>query len=172
MVHVGSSCFTVAGREVHPGAGVQEGTTVVWLHGEHDISTDGDLVRTLAGAMALNEGALVLDLSDVELISASTLGVIVTARKFLRQRSRSLTVRSPSAFVRRTILICHLDDLLGPSPEKPAAAAHLRSWVRVPTTERADRQPGPSAPAPDHSPRPVRISASAQSIKTLIRRSI
>jgi anti-anti-sigma factor len=56
-------------------------------------------------------------LSEVEFMGASTVGVIVRAREFLHQRSRSLTVRLPSAFVRRVMDACNLNDLLGPSPE-------------------------------------------------------
>jgi hypothetical protein len=87
---------------------------------------------------------MVVDLSEVELISASTLGVIVWARVLLREQSRSLTVRYPSTFVRRIIGICGLDDLLGPSDQKndDGAGDALGSWVAVP----------PSVPEalPDH----------------------
>jgi anti-anti-sigma factor len=78
-----------------PGTGPEAASTVVWLRGEHDIATDGELRRVLACVIAANAAAIVVDLSEVELMSASTLGVIVTARKLLRQQSRSLTVRSP-----------------------------------------------------------------------------
>jgi anti-anti-sigma factor len=124
---------------------------VVWLRGEHDISTDAALCLTLARAIALDSAGLVLDLSGVELISASTLGVIVRAREFLRLRSRSLTVRSPSAFVRRIIDACRLDDLVGWSPEEAAilSAKALSSWISVPANDPASGQPGPGASAPD-----------------------
>ena len=87
-------------------------------------------------------------------MGASTLGVIVRAREFLRQRSASLTVRSPSAFARRVISVCGLDDLLGPSHREAGAVTGkaLGSWVAVPATERSDRQPGPFAPVPDRVP--------------------
>ena len=39
---------------------------------------------------------LVLDLSEVRVMSSSTLSVIVRAREYLRRRSASLTVRSPT----------------------------------------------------------------------------
>jgi anti-anti-sigma factor len=110
MVHVGSSFFTVSNRPLGP-VGSETEPIVVWLRGEHDIATDIALRRTLKRAIAFNESALVLDLAQVELLSASTLGVIVTARNFLRQRSRSLTVRHASSHVRRIIGICGLNDL-------------------------------------------------------------
>jgi anti-sigma B factor antagonist len=135
---------------------------VVWLRGEHDIATDIALRRTLARAMAFNESAIVLDLTKVELMSASTLGVIVTARDFLRQRSRSLTVRHASPHVRRIIAICDLDSLFNPDlnlfspdinpfgPDLAGAGAEtakaLHTWVPVPEVEQA--APPPRTPVP------------------------
>ena len=151
MVHVGSS-FAVPDRPSLRGPGPETSPTVVWLHGEHDISTDGALCRALACAIALNDAALVLDLSDVRHISASTLGVIVSARKLLRQQSRSLTVRSPSAFVRRIIGICGLDELFGPGPEDGVVPDALGSWVVIPLAEQAAPQSGAFSLAPEFAP--------------------
>ena len=130
------------------------GPIVVWLRGEHDLSTDGALCATLARAIALDNAGLVLDLSEVEFMAVSTLGVIVRAGEFLRHRSRSLTVRSPSAFVRRIIDACDLTDLLGPQAGNLAAKS-LSSWVAVPATRRSRSQPGPLAPVPGRVPAPV-----------------
>ena len=124
MVHVGSSFFSIVGRPLAPGAAPDETPTVVWLRGEHDIATDGPLRVVLGGAIEANDSDIVVDLSEVELVTASTLGVIVTAQKFLMQRSRSLTVRSPSPFVRRIIGICGLDDLLAPSGQEGDMELH------------------------------------------------
>jgi|HubBroStandDraft_1064217.scaffolds.fasta_scaffold429834_1 anti-anti-sigma factor len=88
--------------------------TVVWLRGEQDISTDEALRQALAEATTPDSAALVLDLSEVEFMGASTLGVIVRARESLQLRSGSLVLRSPSASVRRVIDICDLSDLFGP----------------------------------------------------------
>ena len=117
MVHVGSSFFALADRSSLPGAGAAEGATVVWLQGDHDVATEGELRRVLLRAIEANDAAIVLDLSEAGLISASTLGVIVAARKALRSRSRSLTVRSASASAQRIIGICGLGSLLKPSPD-------------------------------------------------------
>ena len=113
MVPLGSSYFTVPGRATAPGAGAEPGPTVVWLTGEHDISTDGALSQVLARAMALGATALVIDLSELGFIGASTLGTIVGAREVLRRRSGTLTVRCAPPLARRIIDICGLNDLLG-----------------------------------------------------------
>jgi anti-anti-sigma factor len=126
---------TASGSPPVQWAGTEEDPIVVWLRGEHDISTNGALCRALARAIALDDAALVLDLSEVEFMGASTLGVIVRARELLRLWSRSLTVRSPSACARRIIELCGLDDLLGPENADRKGKA-LGSWVAVPAAER------------------------------------
>ena len=126
MVPVGSSCFTVFDRAPAPGAGAETGPTVVWLTGEHDISTDGALSQVLARAMALGATALVIDLSELGFMGASTVGTIVRARELLRRRSGSLTVRSAPPFVRRSLDICGLNELLGPSVEEAGNPSGVR----------------------------------------------
>ena len=142
MTPIGSSFFTVPDRPLLNREGPEAGPIVVWLRGEHDLSTDDALCLTLARAIALDRAGLVVDLSEVEFMAASTLGVIVRAREFLRQRSPSLTVRSPSAFLGRVINVCGLDDLLGPSPEMATdvTGKSLRSWVAVTAAGRSDRR--------------------------------
>ena len=70
----------------------------------------------MARAIADDSVGLVLDLSEVDAIGLSTLGVIVRFREFLQQRSRSLTVRAPSAAARSAMDECGLNDLLSPDP--------------------------------------------------------
>ncbi len=108
MAHVGSF-FTVPPPVA---ARSEPETTVVWLAAEHDISPDGALCLTPALAIAPEPAAIVIDLSGVALISASTLKTIARARELVRQRSGSLPVRSPS-FGQRIIDTCELTDLLG-----------------------------------------------------------
>jgi anti-anti-sigma factor len=108
------------------------------------------LRRVLACGIAANDPAIVVDLNDVELMSASTLGVLVRARVLLRELSRSLTVRYPSAFVQRTIRACQLDDPLGPSGQKTVhgTADALGSWVAR-TRSVPERLPGYEGAAVD-----------------------
>jgi anti-anti-sigma factor len=136
MGYVRSSHSISSFRLSLPDMGPETSPTVVWLQGKHDVATDGELRRVLACVIGANDAAIVLDLSDVELMSASTLGVIVAARELLRQHSRSLTVRCPSAFVRCIIGICALDDLFGSSGQKTddGAGDALVSWVEVPSS--------------------------------------
>jgi anti-anti-sigma factor len=111
--------------------------TVVWLRGEHDVSTVAALSDTLAGAMAIDDCDLVVDLSEVEFMGAATIGVLVRARELLQSRSRSLVLRSPSSCARRILDLCGQGDLLEPrrADATPATgtAGALGTWVTVPT---------------------------------------
>ena len=158
MAAVGSSFFTVPAQRPVPGGPDSE--LVVWLRGQHDASNQSALCLTLAHAIALGGPGLVLDLAQARAISPSTLAVIVRAREFLRQRSAWLTVRSPSARVRRLIDDCGLDDLLGPEAKAAAGvpARTLGRWAPVPAAEAYDVHPS----QPDAMPRrhPARRSRS------------
>jgi anti-anti-sigma factor len=113
---VGSSFFTVADRLTFAWGGTTNGPVVVWLTGEHDLSNEDALCMTLARAIGIDSAGLVLDLSEVAFMAVSTVGVIERAQEFLRHRSRSLTVRSPSKRARRVIELCRLDCLFDPEP--------------------------------------------------------
>jgi anti-anti-sigma factor len=161
MVPVGSCFITVAARSRTSRAGSEADCTVVWLRGEHDISTTEALSLTVARAIAHDDAALVIDLSEAQFVSVATIGVIVRTREFLRLRSRSLTVRSASTFVRRVFDVCGLSDLLDPdlgvetSTRQPATA--LATWVEVPLTHRSDGHVAPSELMPSLTPDPVGV---------------
>ena len=155
MPLVGTSSFSLLEQAPLRRDRAGAGPIVVWLRGEHDLSTDGALCATLARAIALDNAGLVLDLSEVEFMAVSTLGVIVRARDFLRRRSSSLTVRAPSASVLRVIDLCRLIDLVGPGAE--VAGDALGSWVGVPSARRADKQ----------GVRPIDLRARAVSVDKL-----
>jgi anti-sigma B factor antagonist len=98
-------CRTPFGRRT-------ESQTVVWLSGEHDLSTVDALSETLARTFALDDADVVLDLSGVQFIGAATIEVIVRANDVLDLRSRALTLRSPSESAQRVVDLCGLADLV------------------------------------------------------------
>jgi anti-anti-sigma factor len=128
---------------------------VVWLRGEHDVSTQVALSETMAGAFALDDADVVIDLSGVEFMGAATVGVIVRAGEFLRLRSRCLVLRAPSTCARRILDLCGLAGLLEPRPvdvtRVMGTAGALGTWVAVPATDRFDRRADSSAPRPSGS---------------------
>jgi anti-anti-sigma factor len=169
MPLLGTSFFTLSQQSSLRRDGTAAGPIVVWLRGEHDLSTDDALCATLARAIAVDSAGLVLDLSEVEFMAASTLGVIVRAREFLRQRSSSLTVRAPSSCVRRVLDACRLNDLVGPSADLAGHA--LGSWVGVAPAGRGDAYRQLPSRRAEHAPvraeRPIDLRPWAASVESL-----
>ncbi len=117
--------------------------TIVWLWGEHDLASAVRLTGFLADA-AEDGTDLVVDLSAVSFMDASTISAIVRARAAMAERVRVLTVRSPSALMERVFGFCGLDDLIESAQAPPPgwserSCSALESWVAV-----APRDPAPS----------------------------
>jgi anti-anti-sigma factor len=88
-------------------------STVLWLEGEHDIANVRQLSVTLARAIAADDADLIIvDMSGVEFLGASTVGAIVRARDITRSANRSLVVRSPSPRAMRVLNLCGLAELV------------------------------------------------------------
>jgi anti-sigma B factor antagonist len=83
--------------------------TVVWLRGEHDLSTIHALSDALSRAIAVDDRDLVVDLSNVEFMGAATIGVLVRARLDVQARGRTLTLRAPSRVASRVLGLCGVD---------------------------------------------------------------
>jgi len=92
------------------------GRATVWLRGEQDLSTATAVAEDMARAIAAGDGAVVVDLSRVTFMDASTVSTIVRAREFLRQHDRSLTLRAPSTCAGRIIALCDLTQLVDARP--------------------------------------------------------
>lgn len=110
---------------------------VVWVRGEHDLTTRVHLSVVITEAARLDAGDVVVDLSGVTFMDASTIGTLVGARNRLAAQSRSLSVRAPSLRARRVLDLCELAHLID---ELPAAAQRLvapalGSWVDVPASD-------------------------------------
>jgi anti-anti-sigma factor len=110
---------------------------VVWLSGEHDCSTDGALCRNLARAISLDQPTVVVDLSQVAFMGASTIRLLMLTNDYLHQRSQSLVVRSPSRQALRSLALCdpaHVlslgspvhGEVVNPTPGAPGVARHER----------------------------------------------
>jgi anti-sigma B factor antagonist len=93
----------------------QEGAhLVVWLRGEHDMSTAVALAQTLAEAAAAGDGDLAVDLSQVEFMDATIVTTLIHSRDVLRTSSRHLTLRAPSPPALRILNLCGLLSLIDP----------------------------------------------------------
>jgi anti-sigma B factor antagonist len=134
--------------------------TVVWVCGEHDIATRVALAVTLARAAKLEDVPLLVDLSGVTFMDASTVGALVAATNWVRSRGQSLHLRTASPRAMRLLEVCGLSDLIQQLPV-PAGAAALASWIDIgPIARTKDDTLGVFAPA-ERVPGRVLVSADA-----------
>jgi anti-anti-sigma factor len=113
------SCATLPAR-ASVESSTEGGRIVLWLGGEHDLSTQDFLSTRLARAIASLDADVVVDLSEIEFMDAGTVGVLLRARELLLLRSRLLALRAPSRRARLVIGLCGLDHLVDAVPTKPA----------------------------------------------------
>jgi len=162
MAPTESLSVTVSRRRLLAFARSDGARTVVWLRGEHDVSTVAALSETMARAIARDDADLVVDLSDVQFMGAATVGVIARARELLALRSRSLTLRSPPRCARRILDLSGHSYLLDPRPVAATPIAGttgaLGTWVAVPATDRIDQRADASALQPSSAPGPVPVA--------------
>ena len=107
---------------------------VVWVTGEQDIANVRELSARFAEAAAQGAVDLVVDLSGVEFMDASTVAAIVGLRSLRAAQSAPFSVRAPSARARRVLAACGLLELLDGSSEAPPqqpAALPLVSSARA-----------------------------------------
>jgi anti-anti-sigma factor len=108
--------------------------TIAWLWGEHDLSTADQLAEFLFAA-ADDPGDLVVDLSAVSFMDASTISALVGARSRMAEEKRVLTVRSPSALMERVFGLCGLHEMIeraqAPTNAPERGCSALESWVAV-----------------------------------------
>lgn len=83
-----------------------DGAPIVWMCGEHDLSTAGELTAALAQAISSGAGDLVVDLGAVTFMDASTMRVLGRARRQLAERDRALVIREPSTEAQFVLSIC------------------------------------------------------------------
>jgi anti-anti-sigma factor len=158
------SSMSVSRGGVVASEGLDADRTVVWLRSEHDVSTVAALAETMARAVALDDRDLIVDLSGVQFMDAATVGVIIRARDFLRLRSRSLRLRSPSTHTRRVFDLCGLADLRDPRPvDTTGTTLALGTWVAVPAADRVVRRAVRSSARSSSANEPVRAGRVAAS---------
>jgi anti-anti-sigma factor len=110
-----SSAVTSGDRPTAPFLSGEGGRTVLWLDGEHDISTRFAVSDSLETAFSANDADVIVELSQVTFIGAATIDEFVRARNILRGQSRTLTLRSPSRTAQRLLDAMGLTNLIEPN---------------------------------------------------------
>lgn len=92
---------------------------IVRVEGELDVLTTPKLAAHLTKVTRSSTGNLVLDLSDALFIDSAGLAMLLSVRRRLARKRRSLTVLCDHGPVRRTIEMARLDETLGLTPSSP-----------------------------------------------------
>lgn len=146
--------------------------TVVRVRGEHDIGTRDRLSVRLAEAAGRDDADVVVDLSGVTFMDASTIGALVVASNHLRVLSRSLSLRHPSPPARWLLDVCGLAQLIDEDLAQPPVGTALGTWVSVPARDRnpdaAQPQARPEAPAQE--PANVTVGRAVKPAKSIPQR--
>ena len=100
----------------------EPGRAVVWLEGEHDIASDLLVAEALARAIGPGDTDLIVDLSEVGFIGASTIAMLRRARAFLLDRNHTLVVRAPGRSACRIIEILEAGVLFDTTEETQVAS--------------------------------------------------
>ena len=91
------------------------------LRGRLDVAVAADVRLALAAAVAAGAGELVLDLSRLDAIDATGLGVLVGAHRHAGREGRVLVLRDVGPTLARLLLVTRLDRVL--RLERTAACA-------------------------------------------------
>ena len=117
--HTRVTCAVASG---HRGPGL----SIIWLKGEHDAATVGDLRTLLSVEVASTTNDLIVDLTDVTFMGSSTLMVLVSANAALGQQGRNLSARGTPRCVRRLFELANVAPLPAPAPRREARFGNIR----------------------------------------------
>jgi anti-anti-sigma factor len=108
-----------------PVRGVEQrnGGVVVRLGGELDLYNADDVRRALAGAIDGGAGRIVVDMSEVDFVDSTALGVLIEARSKLGYDG--VLLAAPQLETRRTLEVSGLDRHL---PVHDSVDGALASW--------------------------------------------
>ena len=117
------------------------GEVVVRLRGEYDCATVPVLAEILATVAALDDADVVIGVNGVRFMDSSTIRLFEQTAAFLACRSRTLVLRSPSAFIRRTIDLCGASALIEaafvPTPHLfGGSTSRIAKWQRLVDSDR------------------------------------
>jgi anti-anti-sigma factor len=97
------------------------GLTVICIDGRLDASTATEVRERLHAAAGLGSGTLVVDLSDVQLVDATGLGVLAGTQRLAARSGRTMVLRGTPPRVARLLRIIGFDRVLRSESVSPAA---------------------------------------------------
>jgi anti-sigma B factor antagonist len=98
--------------EIIQNGGTRAGVAELAIAGEVDLATSPELKRALFDSLDAGIRDLRVDMAAVELIDATGIGVLVSASNRARRKGGHVTVRKPSAAVRRVLTLVDLEGVI------------------------------------------------------------
>jgi anti-sigma B factor antagonist len=101
------------------------GASVLRIRGDLDLSSSAALRACLVDEVYLDGPPIVIDLSDVQFVDSTCLGVLIAAARHAKSSRGALLLAAPRPRVQRALEIAALDGVLPlhPSVDEAAAAA-------------------------------------------------
>jgi anti-sigma B factor antagonist len=90
-----------------------EGVSLVALrcHGDIDAHTIAELDKAVAAALESGASHIIVDFTDVGYSSSRGLGILIGARKTIKERGGALVLLNPNASVKATLDVLGFDNL-------------------------------------------------------------
>ncbi len=155
MAHSESTAISFV-RRGSSAPGADPDRTVIMLRGDQDTANRSDLVAAIIRASTLDDTDVLVDLSGVTFMDASTIGAIVRGENVMHALSRSLGLRAPSLAATHLLELCGLAHLVRVGAKTTihpsGTAAALATWVKVPSAKPL------AEPAPEPDPEPAAVS--------------
>jgi len=102
---------------------IERQSNEITLVGRHDARAAGPVRDALHAALGAGSGPLVVDITGVELLDATGLGVLVGAHRRARLDGRELVLRGASTRVARLLKVTRLDRVITLAPGLTAVSA-------------------------------------------------
>ena len=115
---------------------VFKGTAVLYLQGELDMATSGQLHDAVDGAMAEEVTGVVLDVAELTFVDSTGIGHLVSAKRRAEDDGRTFVLRNPTRAVHKTLRLTGLDQRLNIGSAQQSAARPS------PVTNRLHPRPG------------------------------
>lgn len=109
-------------------AGSKDTPTVVHVSGRFDTHTAAAIRERLHAAVRQGDGLLLIDMSTVDTLDATGLGVLVGTHRLAEQAGRQLALRGTPARLTRVLHLTRLDRFLPTVPVPSAASSTMGSW--------------------------------------------
>jgi anti-anti-sigma factor len=88
-----------------------DNNTTIALKGRFDFQAHQEFRRTVDGLLRSGKATLTVDLSQVDFIDSSALGLLLLARESCEKAGGEVILNQPKDYVDKVLKLCHFDQL-------------------------------------------------------------